>query len=203
MRVSRLGIRFCSLCAKVGTRNRRQPGVDPFSRILHFSTNALSRARASSHCRETCSRYSCISTIGRGWNSYKVSRPERAHRTSPAPASTRRCLVTAWRVRRDPSVSCAMERGCPEDSLATSDILVASPRAANSAHGRGPPERRLGLRDIVFDVLHLLCPATVILEERLGAPRCRNVFKARFGDCQQCTSLSWLKMKLHQRGRLA
>src|SRR5215813_10331253 len=76
---------------------------------LHFSTNAFSRFSASSHCSETKSRYSLISTIGSGSNWNKLSRPRCTLRTSPTFSNTRRCFVIAWRVNLDPERSCEME----------------------------------------------------------------------------------------------
>ena len=45
----------------------------------------------------------------RGSSSNRLSRPTRTRRTMPAPSSTRRCLLTAWRVRVVPAVSRAMD----------------------------------------------------------------------------------------------
>src|SRR3982751_4531100 len=103
--------------------------------------------------------------MGRGWNRYSFSRPEGVQRTKPARASTSRCFVMAWRVRRECCVSSEMEHGCPADSRARSARRVASPRAAKSKCGGGTGRRLLLVRDIVFDVLDLLRPAAVVHAE--------------------------------------
>src|SRR5579884_4528968 len=91
---------------------------------LQLSTNDFRRASAWSHWAETESRYLRRSWIGRGSSSKRRSRPARTWRTSPAPSSTRRCFVIAWRVRREPEVSSEIEQPCPALSLATSDNRV-------------------------------------------------------------------------------
>src|SRR5262245_62590346 len=96
------------------------------------------------------------------------SRPRRACRTRPAPASTCRCLVTAWRVTAEPSLSRVIDSGPPAESRATSPRRVASPRAANTDAAPGA-ERACALAlDIPADVLGLDAPSHVVHPVRLG-----------------------------------
>ena len=133
----------------------------------HFSTNNFRLARASSHCAETEPRKFRRSSRGRGLRTKRLSRPAREQSTIRALCNTRRCFVIAWRVRREPRVSCEMECGRPSLSLVSSDSRVSSPRAAKTgACVRRLVDERLGLlRDMVSDVLHLHSPAAIVLAE--------------------------------------
>lgn len=93
------------------------------SRNLQFSTNALRRDSARSHCSETRFRCCLISSIGSGSSSKRLSRPARTQRTIPARSRTRRCLVIACRVSLEPSVRREIECRFPRQSFATNDTV--------------------------------------------------------------------------------
>jgi hypothetical protein len=176
------------------------PAPSQLTLARHSSTNARSRSSARSHCSETNSRYSFISSIGRGSNSNKLSRPERTHRTIPTFSSTRRCFVIACRVNLEPAVSSVIDRGSPPHNFLTSESRVSSPSAANTgARARRPPLRA----DMAFDVLHLLSPSTIIHAERLSSPPTRKLVKTRFNHCQQRPVRRRLQSKLNQGWRLS
>src|SRR5579859_878560 len=89
-------------------------------------------------------------------------------RTTPAPSSTRRCLVMAWRVRGEPSASLEIDWGGPLASLPTSDSRVPSPSAAKSeARSSGVARRSARALDMALDVRHLLGPAPLVHAEGL------------------------------------
>src|ERR1700733_8508418 len=103
-------------------------------------------------------------------------------RTIPAFSSTRRCLVIAWRVTFEPSASCEIDRRSPAQSLASSDNLVSSPRAAKTgACARCAATRLPALPDMALDVLHLLGPAPIVHAEGFRAPAARDLVEAGFG----------------------
>src|SRR5208337_4871202 len=124
--------------------------------------------------------------MGSGSSLNRLSRPTRVLRTMRARCSTRRCLVTACRVSREPAVRWAMDADCPELSRATSASRVLSPNAAKSTACAGRLDgARLGFfRDISLDILHLLCPAAVVSAQGVGAPFGRNSFETRLGEQQ-------------------
>src|SRR5260370_21660450 len=99
-----------------------------------------------------------------------LSRPRRTSETSPAEASTFRCLVTACRVTGDPAVSRVIERGPSELSLATNASLVSSPSAAKigavGEASRMPPR----LTHISRAGLQLLSPALVVHPTCVSSP---------------------------------
>lgn len=146
----------------------------------HFSTNNFRLARASSHWAETESRNVRRSSMGRGSRTKRLSRPAREQWTIRALCSTRRCFVMAWRVRREPRVSCEMECGRRSPSLASSDSRVSSPSAAKTgACVHRLVDERLGpLRDMVGDVLHLDGPAAIVLAEGKVAAIGRQLVEA-------------------------
>lgn len=121
----------------------------------------------------------------------------------PAPSSTRRCFVIACLVSLEPVVSCEMEYGCPWLSFATSDSRVRSPNAAKTGACSGHAAATLlALCDITFDVLHLLCPAALVLQEGfLSTMRC-NVLEAGFDHYQQCPRGCLFQFELNERGCL-
>src|SRR6266542_3691362 len=146
--------------------------------------------------------YSLTSRIGAGSSSNKLSRPARALRTMRAPSSTRRCLVTACRVMRVPSVSWAIDRGCPLLSLAMSESLVSSPSAAKiGAYLRRPAAALRALRDMTFDVLHLLCPAIIVHAQRFNPSVSGNLVESGLGNHEQRTAYGLLEAKLDERRR--
>src|ERR1700677_4706429 len=91
-------------------------------------------------------------------------------------SSTRRCLVTAWRVSFVPSVNSAIEYRCPLHNLESSESRVSSPSAANTAAFARALLRRLV--DIGLNILHLLRPSAVVPEQRLGPAFGGNLVKA-------------------------
>ena len=105
---------------------------EPLVGFVYSSTSTLSRANAGSHCLETYSRYSRASSIGFNSSSKRLSRPTRKQRTAPTPSRTRRCLVTACRVRLVPAVRREIDCASPFASLARTDKRVSSPSAANT-----------------------------------------------------------------------
>ena len=107
----------------------------------------------------------------------------------------------ACRVRRETWVSCAMEQGWPEDSLATSARRVASPNAANRRYGGAADRRLVCLRDIVLDILHLLRPAAFVHAEGIGAAVGRNLVETGFGEGEKRSGSNGLKAELNQGGR--
>jgi hypothetical protein len=112
-----------------------------------------------------------------GFEREPASRPTLTARTTPAPSSTRRCLVTAWRVRRVPSVSRAIERGSPSTSLASSNSRVSSPSAANTAAldlSCAASLRGIRFVEVPGDVLELDLPTLGVLGEHHGAAMRRH-----------------------------
>ena len=91
-------------------------GPGDTNRYTPLSTNSLSRAKDVSHCREIRSSDRRASSSRRRSSRQRLSLPRRVERTSPAPASTRRCFVTPWRVIPEPAVSREMDRGSPPAS---------------------------------------------------------------------------------------
>jgi len=90
----------------------------------------------------------------------------------PAPSSTLKCFVTAWRVIAEPSVKRAIEYEVPSLSLPTSVSRVASPKAANAM--AGSIRARLALRvcvDMFGDILHLDRPASAVPSNSLPLDR--------------------------------
>src|ERR1700728_5001526 len=115
-------------------------------------------------------------------------------------SSTRRCLVTAWRVSFVPSVSSAIEYRCPLHNLESSESRVSSPSAAKiAAFARALLGRFSG---IDLNVFHLLRPPTIVPEQRLGAPLGGNLVKARLRYREQSPTRSGLQAELNQRGLL-
>src|ERR1700728_1438007 len=133
--------------------------------------------------------------MGRGSSSNRLSRPARTLCTRPARCSTRRCLVIACRVSREPTVNCEIAAGSPAQAFATSASLVSSASAANSTAcaGRRACARLRLLRDIVLDVLHLLCPAAVVTAHRITAPFGGDLFESRLGNHKQRASRGLLQ----------
>src|SRR3546814_1192725 len=120
------------------------------------------------------------------------SRPWRRLRTTPAAASTRRCLVIAWRLSALSRPSSVIERCALSPSLPTSARRVGSPRAANTTAAlearrdqRDRAMRRRASLDMALDVLHLLGPTAVVHAEGLVAAVRWDAVEARFGHRQQ------------------
>src|SRR5262245_56929296 len=108
------------------------------------------------------------------------SRPWRASRTSPALASTSRCLVTACRVTSEPSVSCAIDCGPLVHRRTTSASRVSSPSAAKTGAARAT--RAAELRgDMLRDELQLLLPTAFVHLEGERATLERDAVETRLG----------------------
>src|SRR6202167_4626445 len=163
-----------------------------------LSANDFNLASAMSHCFETSSKYSFISITGCGLNLNRLCLPSRVPCTMRTRSSTRRCLVTAWRVSFVPSVNSAIEYRCPLHNLESSESRVSSPSAAKiAAFARallGP------LGDIGLNILHLLPPPTVVPEQRLGPPLGGNPVKAGLRYREQSPTRGGLQPELNQRG---
>src|SRR5262245_63417678 len=98
-------------------------------------------------------------------------------RTTPAPSSTRRCLVTAWRVSRVPAVSWVIDCGAPPVRRVTKFRRVPSPSAANTA-ALVLRAAALGRLDMFGDVLQLRGPAAVVHAEGDVAALGRQLLEA-------------------------
>src|SRR5215469_6474918 len=120
--------------------------------------------------------------------------------TIPALSNTRRCFVIACRVSFDPSVNWTIERGVPPHSFAISNSRVSSPSAAKigAQTWRLPAARLALLRNMVFNVLHLLRPAAVIPAERLEPPVARELIEAGLRDHKQCSVCGLLESEFDQ-----
>src|SRR5579885_1225087 len=116
----------------------------------------------------------------------------------PTFSSTRRCLVMAWRVRRDPRERAAMEQGSPALSRATSARRVASPSAAKT----GAWDVLCLRGDMALDMVHLLRPAALVHAKGLGAARGGDLVEAGFRDGQQRAAGGLLETEFHERGGL-
>src|ERR1700730_7116001 len=144
-------------------------------------------------------------------NSHNRSRPLLTSRTSPASASTCKCLVTACRVICVPDVSCAIDIAPPAHSTAMRRNRVSSPSAANTGaafrsagvftEATLPPG--LGRCDMLLDVFQLHLPPFAIHPEHLQTTRDGYVVDAGLDDSQQRTPNSVLQLELHQRSGLA
>jgi len=129
----------------------------------YSSTSDFSRAKALSHCLETCSRYLRTSSIGFVSSANWLSRPTRTQRTTPALSRTRRCLVTACRVRLVPAVRREIDCGSPFVSLTSTDRRVSSPKAANmDAWVFDAAGRLCRLSDMLCDVFKLDAPTALV-----------------------------------------
>src|SRR3979411_3288479 len=171
--------------------------------IVHSSsTNDFSRASASSHCRDTLSRYLRASSIGFGSSSNRLSRPARMLRTMPASSKTRRCLLTAWRDNLVTAVRREIDCGAPWLSLARTDNRVSSPSAAKTDARARSAARPLGrLSEMPGDVVHLLAPAAFVHPKGLVAARAWNLVEARLDDAQQRSGRGRLQREFDERRR--
>src|SRR5207302_8933959 len=136
-----------------------------------------------------------------GSNPQMRSLPRRTPETSPAVASTLRCLVTAWRVTADPAVSRVIDRGPSELSRATSASRVSSPSAANIGAARATSRVLPLYRDISRDVRELLRPARVVHPECLGTPCQRDAIGACMEHGELGASRDFLELVFDQGGR--
>src|SRR4029077_3695782 len=120
-----------------------------------------------------------------GSSAKRLSRPTRLARTTPAPSSTRRCLVTACRVSRVPDVRREIDCGSPLVSLASRPRRVSSPRAAKiDALVRNAAAALRGMFNVLGNILDLLAPAALVHAEGLVAAVRRQLVEARFDDAQ-------------------
>jgi len=118
--------------------------------------------------------------------------------------------VIACRVSFEPRVSWEIECGRRPESFATSAKRVLSPRAANTGAGFIPREARRCaarpppfLRDIVFDVLHLLGPTTLVSAEGVETAIFGKLVEAGLGDYQERARGSLLQPEFDERGWFA
>src|SRR5688572_31703808 len=95
-----------------------------------------------------------------------------------------------------------MEHGLPSLNFSISASRVSSPSAAKIGAGGCLDFATLFLRDMSFDVFHLLGPATIVHAQRLDLPMCRNLIEAGLGDDEQRPLRSRLQAKFHQSRRL-
>src|SRR5262249_2349310 len=134
----------------------------------------------------------------------RLSRPARTLRTTPAASSTRRCLVTAWRVNRVPAVRRTIDCGVPRLSRSRTESRVASPSAANiSARAFNAVETLARMNKMFRDIGHLDSPAALVHAERFIAPMGGQFAEARFHDPQQRPCPDRLERELDKRRRLA
>src|SRR5690606_3326999 len=199
-----------------GTTNGQARNRQPSWRTwFQRSTNAFSRPRASSHWLDTSARYSWRPTMAPGFSAYRLSRPRRRLRTTPASSSTRRCLLIAWRLRTLSRPSSVIERCARSPSLPTSARRVGSPSAANTtaAPGARRDQRDRARRfrasldraslDMALDVLQLLCPAAGVHAEGLVAAVRGDSVETGFGHGQHGAVAVRLEADLDQGRRLA
>src|SRR5580700_11890826 len=134
-----------------------------------------------------------------------LSRPRRLLCKRLAPSSTRRCLLIAWRVTREPAVSWEMDIGPPSQRREMSHRRVRSPSAEKRSAEflECAPILELRLLDKVFlDEPGLHFPPTLVSFERFGAPSQRNLIEPGFGDRQQNTARGVRQIEFDQRRRL-
>src|SRR5215469_8323828 len=166
------------------------------------SMNDFSLVSARSHCSETKSMYSLISSSGVGSNSNKLSRPAWTLCTIPTLSKTRRCLVIACRVSLEPCVNWEIEEGCPPESFTTKDNRVASPNAAKTGACALPLAARL-LRcfcNISLNVLHLFSPTTLIPAEGFKTKVAGDILETRLCEYKQRAGCSLLQPEFDKRG---
>src|SRR6266700_1882135 len=105
----------------------------------------------------------------------------------PAPASTSRCLVTAWRDTRDLAPRRAIEPGPSVDRRNRRPRRVSSPSAANSGAASRTAVAASGVTsdlDMFAHVLELFLPAAFVHAERLGAAVRGHAVEAGLDDMQ-------------------
>src|SRR5262245_52817160 len=108
-----------------------------------------------------------------------LSRPRRVQCTSRAFSITRKCLVIAWRVMRDPSLRPVMDIGPWRQRRATMSSRVSSPRAA-----------KIGAEDlgvlckVPFDECNYEGPTLLVGGEGCSAALERDAVEAGFGHCK-------------------
>src|SRR5262245_60925277 len=133
-----------------------------------------------------------------------LSRPTRRRRTIPASSKTRRCLVTACRVRLVPAVRREIDCALPFASLVSTDKRVSSPSAANTdARVLSAADPLSRLFDMLFDVSELSAPAALIHTKRLVAAVTWQLVEARLDDAQQRPRCCFLQGKLNKCRRLS
>src|SRR5262245_45403150 len=134
------------------------------------------------------------------------SRPCHLSRINPAPASTSRCFVTAWRETRARAPRRAIDPGPPADRRSTSPRRVSSPSAANSGAASRTAAAASGIAsdlDMLAHLLELRLPARVVHAEGLVAAMRRKLIEARLHDVQLGAAGDVFQPELDQRHRLA
>src|SRR4051812_45427960 len=143
------------------------------------------------------------SSIGFGSSAYRFSRPARTLRTTPAASSTRRCLVTAWRVSRVPAVRRTIDCGVPRLKRSSTESRVASPSAAKiSARDFNAVDALARMGEILRDIDHLDGPTALVHAERFVTATCGQFVEARLDNAQNRPGYGRLKRELDQRRRL-
>src|SRR5690242_17955339 len=121
----------------------------------------------------------------------------------PAVSRTRRCLLIACRVTREPCVSSEIEHGRPAARRAIKARRVSSPRAKNTEAWARLCERKLlrDFRDIVLDVLHLLGPSPFVAAEGFESEIAGKLIESGFNQSQQSAPLRLLEPEFDQSSR--
>src|SRR6266700_6515543 len=122
----------------------------------------------------------------------------------PAPASTSRCLVTAWRDTRALAPRRAIEPGPSVDRRNKRARRVSSPSAANSGAASRTAAGASGATsdlDMFAHVVELFLPAAFVHAERLVASVRRDELEAGLDDVQARAAALFLQAKLDQRHR--
>src|SRR5580698_5151814 len=96
-----------------------------------------------------------------------------------------------------------MDRGRPLLSFATNDSLVSSPNAAKTGACLRTITSLRVFGDMALDILHLLCPATVISEESFRAATAGDFIEAGFRDEKQGAGSGRLQREFDEGRRLS
>src|SRR6202789_366758 len=163
-----------------------------------LSTARFSFASAWSHCWAIACNDRRASSNCAGSNSHSRSRPTFTSRTSPAAASTPRCLVIACRGISVHEVSWVMDMAPPTHSTAMSRSFTSSPSAANSGAQLlsgllADADLRLG--DMLFDIFHLLLPPRTVHAKCRRPARRRDFIEAGLHDTEHHAALPVLELK--------
>src|SRR5690606_39090003 len=118
---------------------------------------------------------------------------------TPASSSTRRCLVTAWRVSAVPSARREIDCGVPSASLASMARRVGSPSAAKIEAWTCASRGRLRcLFDMLFDVAGLPGPAAFVHAKGLVAAMLGDPVEARLDHAHMRSRSRWGQRELDQ-----
>src|SRR5437868_17517 len=117
----------------------------------------------------------------------------------PACSRTRRCLVTAWRVTREPVARPVIDIGPRSHRRETSWSRVASPRAAKTAAEAFALRRTA---DVLREHFHHHAPTLLIVGEGFGAPLERDGIEAGLGEVEHDPVRRFLERENDEGGRL-